>query len=77
MRSWRFEGSWDGTTWKIIREHTNDTTLTQATPTGYWAVDSATSAYSYFRILQTGKNSSNSDPLMASSFEIYGELLDL
>ena len=77
LRWWRLEGSLDNTTWTTLREHNNDTTLAQATPTGYWAVDAATSAYSYFRILQTGKNSSNSDPLMASSFEIYGELLDL
>ena len=77
LRSWRLEGSLDGTTWTTLRTHTNDTTLAQATLTGYWPVEGATSAFSHFRILQMGKNSSNSDYLMASSFEIYGELLDL
>ena len=77
LRSWRLEASLDGTTWTTLRTHTSDTTLMQATLTGYWPVDGATSAFSHFRILQTGKNSTNSDHLMASSFEIYGELLDV
>ena len=34
-------------------------------------------AFSHFRILQTGPNTTGNDHLMASSFEIYGELLDV
>ena len=67
----------DGATWTTLRAHTNDTTLTQATLTGYWPVEGVTTAFSHFRVLQTGQNSSGSDNLMASSFEIYGELLDV
>ena len=77
LRSWRLEGSLDGTTWTTLRTHTNDTTLTAATLTGYWPVDGASSAFSNFRILHTGPNTSGDYHLMASSLEIYGELLDL
>ena len=76
LRSWRLEGSLDDSTWTTLREHTNDVTLTQATPTGYWPVIGATSGFSHFRILHTGKNSNGFHHLMASSFEIYGDLLD-
>ena len=77
LRSWHLEGSLDGSTWTTLREHTNEATLTQATPTGFWPVDGASSAFSNFRILHTGPNTSGDYHLMASSLEIYGELLDL
>ena len=76
LRSWHLEGSLDGSTWTTLREHTNEATLTQATPTGFWPVDGASSAFSNFRILHTGPNTSGDYFLMATSFEIYGELLD-
>ena len=77
LRNWRLEGSVDGTTWTTLRLHTNDTSLSPTKPTSYWRLDGVRTAYSHFRILQSGPNSSNTDYLMATSFEIYGELLDL
>jgi hypothetical protein len=39
-------------------------------------VEGITTPYRYFRILQTGHNSSNRNYLVLSGFEIYGELFE-
>ena len=116
LRTWRLEGSMDGTAWTTLREHPDDGTLTQATPTGFWTLNGDAGggggdtgggdgggggnggagdtgggdgngggngrggdggAFSHFRILQTGPNTTGNDHLMASSFEVYGKLLDV
>ena len=73
-RHWRLEGSVDGATWTTLRVHVNDASITQGSPSAYWPIENATVAFTHFRILQTGKNSSGFDHLMASGFEVYGEL---
>ena len=60
LRHWRIEGSVDGATWTTLRVHSNDRSITQASPSAYWPIDNATSAFTHFRILQTGMNSSGS-----------------
>ena len=75
-RHWRLEGSNDGATWTSLRAHTNDTTLSQTNVTGYWPVEAQAGSFTHFRILQTGPNSNGDNYLMATSFEVYGELLD-
>ena len=74
LRHWRLEGSVDGVTWTTLRAHSNDTSISLASPSAYWPIDYATGAFSRFRIRQTSKNSSGYDNLAASGFEIYGEL---
>ena len=71
---WRLEGSVDDETWTTLRVHTNDASITKGSPSAYWPIENATVAFTHFRILQTGKNSSGFDHLMASGFEVYGEL---
>ena len=77
LRSWCLDGSLDGMTWTTLRTHTNDATLSQANLSGYWSLDGVRSAFSYFRIMQIYPNSAGTYELVASSFEIYGELFDL
>ena len=76
MRSWRFEGSNDGSSWITLRTHQDDTTVpAKANAVGAWSI--ATGAgFRYFRLYQTGKNSNDNDHLMCSNIEIYGLLTD-
>lgn len=77
IRNWNLEGSRDGRNWKILRRHENDRTLKDPFPyfTGTWAVEGKIEAMRFFRIRQTGKNSSGRYALCLSGFEIYGVLL--
>lgn len=73
LRNWRFEGSVDGESWELIREHVNDSALARRGDAHTWAVTCET-AYTQFRILQTGANSNDHYYLCISGFEIYGAL---
>ena len=46
--------------------------------TAYWPVPAVndTNAYSHFRVVLTGKDSSSADWLRTSCNELYGDLLD-
>jgi len=73
LRNWDFQGSNDGKNWTMIRRHYNDESLN-----GPFAVTSfpvsVTRPFRWFRILQTGHNSSNHNFLVLSGIEIFGEL---
>ena len=77
-RGWRFEGSNDGTTWKLLKAHANDHTFDGLTMTAYFAVPATkdNEAYSHFRVVLTGTDSDGSYYLVISCIELYGELLD-
>ena len=65
--NWRLEGSLDGKIWKTLKEHENDTLLKRTPHQATWAVDGKfTSAFRYFRIYQTGQNTSKSFNLFLS-----------
>lgn len=74
LRNWNFEASIDGTTWKVLKEHKDDVSLTA---TGFstftWPVE-ADDSYSHFRITTTGPNANGSNQLMVGGFELYGHL---
>ena len=73
LRNWRLEGSHDGRAWVALRTHTNDASIAAASmATAAWPVEGATEAFRHFRILQTGKNSSNYNHLMCAGIELYG-----
>jgi len=77
LRHWELQGSNDGLNWTVLRQHSNDTSMgTTAYCEGHWEVNSPASntPYRHFRILQTGKNSSNNDELMCCGIELYGKL---
>lgn len=78
IRNWRLEGSLDGRTWKTLKKHENDRGLKDPYPyyTATWPVDGEQGAFRYFRIFQTGKNSSGRFSIFLSGLELYGVLID-
>lgn len=77
LRTWDLQGSFDGITWSVLKRHTNDCSLNGPFATHSWPVVGINTAYRYFRILQTGHNSSNHNFLVLSGFELYGELFEM
>lgn len=76
--NWRLEGSLDGKIWETLKEHENDTLLKRTPHQATWAVDGKfTSAFRYFRIYQTGQNTSKSFNLFLSGIELYGVLIEV
>ena len=75
LRNWLFQGSNDGASWTTLSTHVNDAKLPAA---GYssatWPVTPQTGFYTYFRVSQTGANSSGANHLMMSGFEVYGRV---
>ena len=84
LRHWDLQGSVDGKCWFLIKRHSNDTSLNMPFAVQSWWIGDDVSPnkewrdmkYRFFRILQTGHNSSNHIFLMLSGFEIYGELFE-
>ena len=77
LRHWRLEGSNDDSTWTLLKTHANDRALPdQACSTASWPIEAAAdgASYRYFRIFQTGNNSSGSDSLRCAGIELYGLL---
>ena len=76
LRNWVFEGSLDGKSWTLLREHTKDQALNKRGDSHTWALSgpNVQMSYRYFRIRQTGLNSNNHYYLALSGFEIYGGL---
>eukprot|EP01133_Synstelium_polycarpum_P015822 gene15822-18802_t len=75
LRTWDFQGSVQGEQWTVLKRHTNDSSLNSKYATHTWQIQGVTTAYRYFRILQTGKNSNNRNFLVLGGIELYGELL--
>mmetsp|Transcript_1210 Transcript_1210/g.4347 ORF Transcript_1210/g.4347 Transcript_1210/m.4347 type:complete len:447 (+) Transcript_1210:70-1410(+) len=75
LRCWDFQGSANGRDWTVIRRHTKDASLAGPFATHTWEVESEKS-YRYFRVLQTGHNSSNHNFLLVSGIELYGDLYE-
>eukprot|EP01129_Flabellula_baltica_P017106 TRINITY_DN9380_c0_g1_i1.p1 TRINITY_DN9380_c0_g1~~TRINITY_DN9380_c0_g1_i1.p1 ORF type:complete len:466 (-),score=93.84 TRINITY_DN9380_c0_g1_i1:67-1464(-) len=75
LRNWDFQGSKDGQTWVVLSRHKNDTYLQGNFSSKYWPIQSPDDEpFNQFRILQTGRNSSNRHFLVISGIEIYGEI---
>lgn len=79
LRTWRLEGSNDGTTWTILKTHANDAALAeQAHSTASWPIQAPAAAagtpHRHFRIFNYGKDSSGYDHLMCAGIELYGLL---
>eukprot|EP01006_Ploeotia_vitrea_P052211 TRINITY_DN67660_c9_g12_i2.p1 TRINITY_DN67660_c9_g12~~TRINITY_DN67660_c9_g12_i2.p1 ORF type:complete len:1039 (+),score=601.97 TRINITY_DN67660_c9_g12_i2:75-3191(+) len=75
LRHWRFEGSVDGSTWDVLREHVNDASLDKKGATYTWPLDAPRGKfYKLFRVMLTGKNSNDHYYLALSGMEIYGHL---
>ena len=74
LRSWRFEGSNDGLSWTLLREHVNDASLNLRGQSFTWSIPPTTKRYSMFRVFMTGPNSNEHLYLALSGFEIYGTM---
>ena len=74
LRHWELQGSACGEEWEMLRRHVNDETLEcRRFSVGSWSV-SPSDAYRYFRIVQTGPNSSKRNNIMIHGWELYGDL---
>ena len=75
LRNCRFEGSNDGFSWSLLRQHDNDASMgSVAFGEGHWEVSNSTT-YRYFRIYQIGRNSSYNYHLVCCGMELYGKLI--
>lgn len=76
IRHWNLEGSLDGSTWILLREHVRDHKLKGEHPfSATLSIDGEVGALRYFRIVQTGKNSSGGYGLYLSGIELYAVLI--
>jgi hypothetical protein len=62
--------------WVVLRRHRDEDVLNMNFATFSWPVLDATKPARYFRILQTGHNSSNHNFLSVGGIELYGELYE-
>ena len=78
LLNWRLEGSLDGRTWTMLKNHEDDHGLKKDRSycTCTWAIDGDSNAFRYFRIFQTGKNSSGRFGIFLSGIELYGVLIE-
>lgn len=76
-RHWRLEGSnstTDASSWRLVREHGHDESLSGSCICQPWKIEDVTDSYRYFRIRQTGFNSAGDNYLIVNSIELYGKL---
>ena len=74
VRSWQLQGSSDGLSWEVIRDHVGDEKLGEPGTTATWTLETS-SEYRHLRIQQMGKNASaQTHYLSLSGFEVYGEV---
>lgn len=75
----------DSKSWTILRAHENDSTIASSHAAGSWPVNSpSTQGYRFLRVIQTGPNSFTStgdddawsNVLVASGFEVYGDIIE-
>jgi E3 ubiquitin-protein ligase HECTD1 len=76
LRNWVLQASDDGINWKVLSRHRDEKDLDSNFATCSWPVMSSSVPFRFFRILQTGHNSSNHNFLSLSGIELYGELYD-
>lgn len=74
LRTWDLQASNDGINWKILKKHSNDQSLNAPFAVFSWPIilENDVQSYRFFRVFQTGHNSSNHNFLALSGFEFYG-----
>ena len=79
LLNWQLEGSLVGDkhSWKTLKTHTRDRGLRGAAPyqTCTWPVIANPEPFRFFRIFQTGNNSSVKRGIFLSGIELYGVLI--
>eukprot|EP01112_Ceratiomyxa_fruticulosa_P021039 TRINITY_DN7323_c0_g1_i1.p1 TRINITY_DN7323_c0_g1~~TRINITY_DN7323_c0_g1_i1.p1 ORF type:complete len:585 (-),score=125.19 TRINITY_DN7323_c0_g1_i1:96-1850(-) len=76
LRNWTLQGSLDSKNWTVLARHAMDTSLNGNFATCSWAIPDCKEAYRFFRVVQTGRNSSNHNFLSLSGIEFYGDLYE-
>jgi hypothetical protein len=74
LRSWDLQGSNDGERWNLLRKHTADSSLSKPFGVCSWDIPHSHRSFRYFRVIQTGHNSSRHNFLALSGIEFYGEI---
>jgi hypothetical protein len=74
-RNWKLQGSNDGNTWTTLDTQSNNVSLNAVDQWLSLPVLSSVS-YSYFKLLQTGVDSSGADYFCLGEIELYGYLID-
>jgi hypothetical protein len=76
LRNWNLEGSNDGVEWVVLHRHVNDTSLAETGhSTASWEVNNPDGlAFSRFRIIMTGPDSSGHHYLFMMGLELYGRV---
>ena len=75
-RTWDLQGSNDGEEWTLLRRHSNDKGIDGPFESHTFALPDVDEAYRFFRVIQTGHNSSNHNFLALSGFELFGDLYE-
>lgn len=73
LRNWKLQGSSDNTNWTDLDNRVNDTTINAVGGWGRFSV-ATTTAYQYFRIINTGPDSNGTNYIVLSEIEFYGVL---
>ena len=74
LRNWHLLGSNDGASWSVLKEHKEDESLILTSfAIAAWPVKTS-EHYRHFKVMQTGRNSSQGINLYCCGFELYGDL---
>ncbi len=74
IRSWRIDGSGDGSKWHLLRRHVLDTSLGEGSGTHTWPLDVRLleNPVRYLRLVSEGPDSFGFNGLSVCGFEVYG-----
>jgi hypothetical protein len=72
LRNWKLQASSNGVEWVDLRNHVNDISLNGKASSHSWDIDQQDEYYNWFRVVQTGNNSSSNTYLSMAGFELYG-----
>jgi hypothetical protein len=75
IRNWTLKGSVDGLEFTTLMRHKDDESLSTPFASKTWTISGATQAYRFFKVIQTGHNSSKHNFLSIGGVEFYGELI--
>jgi len=77
LRNWVLEASNDGSSWKTIREHINDSSILSQGMSGRWSID-CDESYRHLRVRVTGHDAGGSYYfLFCSGIELYGYVSEI
>lgn len=75
IRNWILKASIDGIEYDTLKRHKDDESLSGPFEAKTWPIINCKKRYRFFRIVQTGHNSSKHNFLSISGIELFGELI--